>query len=172
MRAGLSFLDIERSRLWSDSNGLPADMYEITQSQVRNADLPLSFENLLQNFDAYICEEEHVLKPPQKVMCSLVERFISHKPEILLPFFLSRRQVNIMSVHVLVSILEKCALNEANHTMLSGDISLLLVEKVLDLVGSNKYLQKKLLEYPDILSSFAPSITVPRLVEAKELKLV
>ena len=159
---------LDRNRLWSDSNGLPADMYDITQSQVQNAGIPVSFENLLQDFDLCEYEEEDstMLKPPQKVMCSLVERFILHKPNILLPFFLSRKQVSTMSVHVTVSILEKSVVGTTDDSnILSGDLRLLVVEKLLVLIDSNNFLQKKLLECPDILSSLAPDTTVPRLVE-------
>lgn len=143
-------------------------MCEINQSQVQNVGVPVSFENLLQDFD--LCQREGknlmMLRPPQRVMCGLVERFILHKPDNLLPFFLSHEQTSNMSVHVTVSILEKCIVGKTdNYNILSDELCSLVINKLLGLIDSNNFLQKKLQDCPGILSSFPPNITVPRLVE-------
>lgn len=160
---------LQRSHLWSSSNGLPPDFVHDETSASSSPTIPASFHLLLDELKHIDTNDLITMEPREKALCFLVARCIEFRGPSLVDELVTRNGLRSTTIEVLAKILSDTVqidLSRKGSNEVADDSNLLtrVGGAFLGCLGSSRYAQRKVMLSPEMLSGLPIAMVVPRLI--------
>lgn len=154
---------------WSTEDGLPHDLRQLddidVDTPIPEDKIPQSFQILSEYIRSY-SEDGDSDSSCQKVLSSLLERFLLRKPTLLIPYFLSKAKYNESECNVLVNLL----VNRKKHKQVSAELCVIIEQELFKRIDHDKHLQRVIHSKSRIFQSLPLKTLIDRLWDILRLR--
>jgi len=154
---------------WSTEDGLPNDLRQLDDididTPIPEDKIPQSFQILSEYIRSY-SEDDDSDSSCQKVLSSLLERFLLRKPTLLIPYFLSKAKYSESECNVLVNLL----VNRKKHKQVSAELCVSIEQELFKRIDHDKHLQRVIHSKSRIFQSLPLKTLIDRLWDILRLR--
>lgn len=156
-----------RHSFWSMEDGLPSDLRQLDEIHVGNPipedKIPQSVQILTEYLSSYNGDSDSSC---QRILSSLLERFLLRKPTLLIPYYLSKAKYSASECKVLVNLL----VNREKHEQLTAELCVSIEQHLFKRIDHNKHLQRLIHSEKNIFQSLPLKSVIDKLWDILKIR--